>query len=283
MKLIGVHIEEAKLSDVPAAAHELGARAFSFCPVNALRWKSAPIPDKTARAFVDACAEYGFSSACVLPHSSLLLNLCSPDSHKLEMSRTSLVQQINACASLGLAMLNFHPGATVKEISESEALIRVADSINYALDQTEGVTAVIENTAGQGSNVGYSFEHLAAIIDRVEDKTRVGVCIDTCHACAAGYDMTNPAAYEKVWNEFGSTIGFDYLRGMHINDALKPTGSRVDRHAPIGKGTLGNAFFAMLMADARFDGIPLILETPDPLLWRTEIEQLYSVARASLK
>ena len=171
-------------------------------------------------------------------------------------------------------MLNFHPGATMKEMSEDEALSLTAQSINYALDKTTGVVAVIENTAGQGSNIGYTFEQIAAIIDQVEDKSREGTCIDTCHASAAGYDMSTTEAYEAVWSRFDNIVGRSYLRGMHLNDAMRPTGSRIDRHAPIGKGTLGNDFFALLMADKRLDGIPMVLETPDPSLWHIEIDWL---------
>lgn len=175
--------------------------------------------------------------------------------------------------ALGIDRLNFHPGSHLRQISEDESLARVAESINYALERTEGVTAVIENTAGQGSALGYSFEHLAHIIDGVDDKSRVGVCIDTCHACAAGYELTGEG-YERTWADFDRIVGFGYLRGMHINDAMHPTGSRIDRHAPIGKGTLGSDFFGRLMSDCRLDHIPLILETPDASLWKAEIDWL---------
>lgn len=190
----------------------------------------------------------------------------------------SLCDQMNFCARLGLKMLNFHPGATLKEMSETDAVALVAESINYALERTGGVTAVIENTAGQGSNIGYDFAHIAEIIARVEDKSRVGVCIDTCHAWAAGYDMSTEEGYKRTWDEFDRLIGMKYLRGMHINDAVRPLGSRIDRHASIRNGTIGNEFFAMLMSDPNIDGIPMILETPDPSLWKAEIEWLESLS-----
>lgn len=275
MKYIGAHIDaDTDFAQIPVMAYNLGATAFSFCPVDARRWSSPAYDVTVADGFRAECSRLGFSPRQILPHASLLLNLCSPDSRKLKLSRVSLVDQMKRCAQLGLDRLNFHPGATLKEMTEDEATALVAESINYVLERTEGVTAVIENTAGQGSNIGYTFEHLAAIIAGVEDKSRVGVCIDTCHASAAGYDLSTPEAYEETWSLFDSIIGRRYLRGMHINDAMRPTGSRIDRHAPIGRGTLGNDFFAMLMADNRLDEIPMILETPDPSLWHIEIDWL---------
>lgn len=275
MKYLGAHIEtDSRLSDIPVSAASIGAKAFSFCPIDARRWSQPAYGDSVVDGFKTNCAASGFSPAQILPHASLLLNLCSPDSRKLRLSRVSLKEQMNICARFGLTMLNFHPGATLKEMNEADAIALVAESINYALDRTQGVTAVIENTAGQGSNIGYDFAHIAEIIARVEDKSRVGVCIDTCHAWAAGYDMSTEDAYNRTWEEFDRLIGMRYLRGMHLNDAVKPLGSRIDRHAPIGKGTIGSEFFKMLMADPRIDGIPMILETPDPSLWKIEIEWL---------
>lgn len=260
-------------------AKELGATAFAFCPVDPKLWRSPAYPDSEAERFRSGCAECGFSAVQILPHASLLLNLCSPDARKLKLSRDSLAEQMRRVASLGLDRINFHPGSHMRQIDEDSALTLVAESINYVLEKTEGVTAVVENMAGQGSNLGYTFEQLAEIIDGVDDKSRVGVCIDTAHAFAAGYDMTTPESYTATWAEFERTIGFGRLMGMHVNDSLKTLGSRVDRHASIDKGLLGSAFFSMLMADTRFDGIPMILETPDPSLWRIEIEWLQAAAR----
>ncbi len=277
MKYIGAHIEvDDNIASIPLLATQLGATAFSFCPVDARRWSSPAYGEADVEAFKESCLAHGFDSSMILPHASLLLNLCSPDSRKLKLSRVSLADQMSRCRRLGLTILNFHPGATMKEMSESDATKLAAQSINYALERSEGVTAVIENTAGQGSNIGYDFEHLAEIIDGVEDKSRVGVCIDTCHASAAGYDMSTAEGYDDVWAQFDNIVGLGYLRGMHINDAMRPAGSRIDRHAPIGQGTIGSDFFAMLMADQRLDGIPMILETPDPSLWHIEIGWLRS-------
>lgn len=275
MKYIGAHIEGVPpLVNAPETANTLHATAYSFCPIDARRWSDKPYLQADIDAFIAANLSYGYTADKILPHASLLVNLCSPDTKKLNLSRVSLVDQMKRCASLGLKLLNFHPGATINEMTEDDGVRLVAESINYVLDRTNDVVAVIENTAGQGSNIGYTFSQLAAIIDAVEDKDRVGVCIDTCHATAAGYDMSTPDGYDAAWKEFENTIGFRYLRGMHLNDALKPAGSRIDRHASIGAGTIGSDFFAMLMADSRMDGIPMILETPDPLLWKAEIEWL---------
>lgn len=275
MKFFGAHIDGVPpLANAPETAYLLGASAYSFCPIDARKWTDKPYSESDVEAFRNLNAGHGFSAQQILPHASLLLNMCSPDARKLNLSRISLIDQMKRCRQLGLDRINFHPGATLKEMSEDDAIKRVAESINYVLEKTEGVTAVIENTAGQGSNIGYTFAQIAAMIAGVEDKSRVGVCIDTCHANAAGYEMGTEEQYESIWHEFDQTIGFDYLKGMHINDAMRPTGSRIDRHASLGKGTIGADFFALIAADKRLDGIPMILETPDPSLWHIEIDWL---------
>ena len=192
------------------------------------------------------------------------------------MSRKSFLDEMRRCEQLGLKLLNFHPGSHLREISEEECLSTIAESINMTLDATSGVTAVIETTAGQGSNLGHDFNQVAYIIDKVEDKTRVGVCVDTCHTYSAGYDLRSPEGYEKTWKEFDEIIGLSYLRGMHLNDDKRECGSHIDRHESIGKGTLGEEFFIRLVNDPRFDNIPLILETPDESIWAQEIAWLYS-------
>ena len=277
MKYIGAHVStQGGVAATPALASELGAKAFALFTRNPSRWKSAAISDKEAETFRRNCVEYGFSPAFILPHDSFLINLGSPDAGKLDMSRAAFLDEFRRCEQLGLTMLNFHPGSHLNLMDEDDCLKRIAESINMTLDVTAGVTAVIESTAGQGSNLGHRFEHLARIIELTEDKSRVGVCIDTCHSLAAGYDFSTPEGYEESWKEFGHIVGFEYLRGMHLNDSKKGVGSRVDRHAPVGKGALGRGFFAQLMRDPRMDGIPLILETPDESLWREEINWLYS-------
>lgn len=266
------------MSNAPLNARAIGAKSFALFTRNPSRWVSKAISDKEAEAFRRNCDECGFTPDVILPHDSFLINLGSPDADKLEKSRAAFLDEMHRCSQLGLTMLNFHPGSHMREISEDACLDLIAESLNMILGETSGVKAVIENTAGQGSNLGYTFEQIARIIDRVEDKSRVGVCIDTCHAHSAGYDMTTPEAYARTWDDFDRTIGFGYLCGMHINDTVKGIGSHVDRHAPIGQGVLGEEFWRMLMQDPRMDGIPLILETTDESLWPDEIRYLNSLA-----
>ncbi|MCI9284602.1 MAG: deoxyribonuclease IV [Muribaculaceae bacterium] len=278
MKFVGAHVPVSKgVSSAPVNAQEIGARSFALFTRNPSRWTSKPISDAEAEAFKVNCVKAGYTPDLILPHDSFLINLGSPDAEKLAKSREAFLDELNRCSQLGLTMLNFHPGSHMREMEEDKCLQLIADSLNILLDKTSGVKAVIENTAGQGSNLGYTFAQLATIIDRVEDKSRIGVCIDTCHAHSAGYDMTSAEAYERTWREFDETVGFGYLCGMHINDTLKKVGSRVDRHAPIGTGELDEAFWRRLMNDPRMDGIPLILETPDESLWPQEIAYLYSL------
>ena len=279
MKLIGAHVSvENGVSNAPLNARAIGARSFALFTRNPSRWVSKAISDKEAQAFELNCRECGFTPDMILPHDSYLINLGSPDAEKLEKSRTAFLDEMRRCEQLGLTMLNFHPGSHMREISEADCLDRIAESLNLILSQTTGVKAVIENTAGQGSNLGYTFAQIARIIKGVDDKSRVGVCIDTCHAHAAGYDMTTAEAYDLTWQEFDREIGFGYLCGMHINDTAKALGSKVDRHAPIGQGVLGVEFWRRLMQDPRMDNSPLILETTDVSLWPEEIRYLNELA-----
>lgn len=280
-KFIGAHVSAGSgVSQAPINAHLIGAKAFALFTRNPSRWTSKAISDAEAEAFKANCDLYGYTPEVILPHDSFLINLGSPEADKLEKSRAAFLDEMRRCEQLGLTMLNFHPGAHLRLMGEDACLDLIAESINRILDVTSGVKAVIENTAGQGSNLGFTFAQIARIIDGVEDKTRVGVCIDTCHAHAAGYDMTTPEGYEKTWQEFADVIGFGYLSGMHLNDTVKAVGSRVDRHAPIGAGVLGDGFWQRLMQDPRMDSIPLILETTDESLWSREIAYLNSLAEA---
>ncbi len=264
MKYIGAHVSVAGgVSNAPIEANAIGAKAFALFTGNNSRWVSKDIPEEEAELFKQNCKLYGFTPEVILPHDNFLINLGSPDEKKLKLSRKSFLDEMRRCEQLGLKLLNFHPGSHLNEISEEECLDKIAESVNITLDKTTGVTAVLENVAGQGSNVGHSFEQLARIIDKVEDKSRIGVCIDTCHAYSAGYDLVTPELYDQTWKLFDEVIGFNYLRGMHLNDDKRKLGSRIDRHESIGKGTLGKEFFTRLMNDTLFDNIPLILETPD--------------------
>lgn len=278
MKYVGAHVSVAGgVSNAPVNANEIGAKSFALFTRNPSRWQSKPISEKEAELFKTNCEKLGYPPEVILPHDSYLINLGSPDDEGLKKSREAFIDEMRRCELLGLTMLNFHPGSHLNKIDIDACLDRIAESINIALSQTLGVKAVIENTAGQGSNLGFTFEQIARIIDCVDDKTRVGVCIDTCHAFAAGYDLSNPEGYEAMWRQFDETIGLPYLSGMHINDAKKPLASKVDRHAPLGQGLIGLTFFKLMMNDPRLDSIPLILETPDESLWKEEIAMLYSL------
>ena len=277
MKYIGAHVSAAGGVDKAVErAYELEATAFALFTKNQRQWRAAPLTDEVISAFRTACEKYHYTPGQILPHDSYLINLGHPVEEALEKSREAFLDEVTRCQQLGLTLLNFHPGSHLHQISEDDCLQRIAESINIVLDKTEGVTAVIENTAGQGSNLGFRFEHLAAIIDGVEDKSRVGVCIDTCHAFAGGYDLRSEEECVKTFADFERIVGFQYLRGMHLNDAKSEFNSRVDRHHSLGEGNIGKTVFSWLMKDKRFDGIPMILETINPDIWKDEIAWLKS-------
>lgn len=277
MKYIGAHVSASGgVENAPVNANLIGARAFALFTKNQRQWFSNPLSKASIAAFRENCEKYDYKPFQILPHDSYLINLGHPEEGPLKQSRASFLDEMERCEQLGLASLNFHPGSHLNSIGIEECLKRIAESINIVLDKTKGVTAVIENTAGQGTNLGHTFEQLRAIIDNVEDKSRVGVCIDTCHAFTSGYDVKTPAGFKKTFEIFNEIIGFKYLKGMHLNDSKKEFATRVDRHDNIGKGFLGEDVFRMLMNDERFDNIPLILETPEETLWEEEIKKLYS-------
>ncbi|ABG12990.1 endonuclease [Yersinia pestis] len=279
MKFVGAHVSAAGgVDQAVIRAHELEATAFALFTKNQRQWRAAPLAEDVIEKFKLACEKYGYTSAQILPHDSYLINLGHPVTEALEKSREAFIDELVRCQQLGLSLLNFHPGSHLLQIDEDQCLARIAESINIALDATEGVTAVIENTAGQGSNLGFKFEHLAAIIERVEDKSRVGVCIDTCHAFAAGYDLRTEEDCEHTFAALGKIVGFQYLRGMHLNDAKSEFNSRVDRHHSLGEGNIGKTVFSYIMRDSRFDNIPLILETVNMDIWAEEIAWLKSQA-----
>lgn len=280
MKYIGAHVSASGgVENAPLNAAAIGAKAFALFTKNQKQWKAAPLTQKSIKAFRDNCEKFEFTPAQILPHDSYLINLGHPEEEGLTKSREAFLDEMQRCEQLGLDRLNFHPGSHLKKMTEEECLARIAESINMTLDKTTGVMAVIENTAGQGSNLGYKFEQLAYIIDRVEDKSRVGVCLDTAHTLASGYDLTSRMAIDETFREFEEIVGFQYLKGMHINDSKKELATRVDRHDSLGKGFMGMDVFNFIMNDDRFDNIPLILETPDESLWAEEIQLLYSLQR----
>lgn len=276
MKYIGAHVSASGgVEFAPVNAHEIGANAFALFTKNQCQWVSKPLTEENIRLFKENCTKYNFQTDYILPHDSYLINLGHPEEEGLEKSRAAFLDEMQRCEQLGLKLLNFHPGSHLNKISVEDCLALIAESINLTLEKTKGVTAVIENTAGQGSNLGSEFWQLRYIIDRVNDKSRVGICLDTCHTYTAGYDIVND--YDKVFDEFEKEVGFEYLRGMHLNDSKKELGSHVDRHDNIGQGLTGSAFFERLMKDSRFDNMPLILETPDESKWAEEIAWLRSV------
>ena len=276
MKYIGAHVSASGgVEFAPVNAHEIGANAFALFTKNQRQWVSKPLTEENIRLFKENCTKYNFQTDYILPHDSYLINLGHPEEEGLEKSRAAFLDEMQRCEQLGLKLLNFHPGSHLNKISVEDCLALIAESINLTLEKTKGVTAVIENTAGQGSNLGSEFWQLRYIIDRVNDKSRVGICLDTCHTYTAGYDIVND--YDKVFDEFEKEVGFEYLRGMHLNDSKKELGSHVDRHDNIGQGLTGSAFFERLMKDSRFDNMPLILETPDESKLAEEIAWLRSV------
>ena len=278
MKRVGAHVSTGGgVENAPLHAEAIGAKAFALFTKNQRQWRAPKLTTSSIDAFQKNCSDGGFKPEHILPHDSYLINLGSPDPEKLQRAREAFIEEMQRVDELGLLMLNFHPGSHLKEIAEEKCLQLIAESINISLNATKGVTAVIENTAGQGSNLGNQFEQLAFLVDRIEDKSRVGICLDTCHLFASGYDLQTTKATEFTFSEFNRIVGLQYLRGMHLNDAIQPLGSRVDRHASIGKGKIGMEVFSYIMNNPACEEIPLILETPDSDAWSSEISLLYSL------
>ncbi|WP_286236745.1 deoxyribonuclease IV [Neptuniibacter halophilus] len=276
---IGAHVSASGgVQNAPLNARQIGANAFALFTKNQRRWEAKPLDSKTIASFKKNCAALNLQPEQILPHDSYLINLGHPESEPLEKSRAAFLDEMQRCEQLGLVYLNFHPGSHLRKISEAECIARISESINLAVAQTQDVVAVIENTAGQGSNLGHSFEQLAAIIDGVDDKSRVGVCIDTCHMFAAGYDIRTQASCAEVFSEFERIVGFEYLKGMHLNDSKGGFNSRLDRHHSLGQGEIGLEVFRFIMSDDRFRGIPLVLETIDETIWADEIQLLRQFA-----
>ncbi|SHO80310.1 Endonuclease IV [hydrothermal vent metagenome] len=296
MKFVGAHVSSSGgVFNAPLNAKEIGAKAFALFTKNQRQWKSKDLDSKTIDKFQKNLEDSGILAKHILPHDSYLINLGHPEEEKLIKSRDAFIDEIERCHILGVDRLNFHPGSHLvkvpKRAEDYEAQIKnaedisldvVASSMNLAIEATKdlNVKLVIENTAGQGTNLGYKFEHLAHIIDKIEDKSRVGVCIDTCHTFTSGYDLRTREAYDKTMSEFDKLVGFEYLMGMHINDSKVKLGSRVDRHHSLGEGEIGWDLFKFIMNDSRMDDIPLILETINSDIWKEEIEELYKLVES---
>ncbi len=272
-KYIGAHVSAAGgVAEAPVRAHAIGATAFALFTKNQRQWHAKPLTDEQIALFRQRCQELGYGPRQILPHDSYLINLGHPEEDKWRKSLDAFIDELSRCHQLGIRMLNFHPGSHLRQISESACLARIARAINMALEQVPEVIAVLENTAGQGSNVGWRFEQLAEIMQQVEQPERVGVCIDTCHAYAVGYDLRGD--YEGVMRQLCDTVGQEKVLAFHVNDSKGALGSRLDRHHSLGEGQLGWEPFRQLMQDARWDGRPFILETIDPQRWPAEIAQL---------
>lgn len=277
MKKIGAHISAGGgVENAPLNAKEIGGDAFAFFTKNQRQWKSSPLSEKSIKLFKESCKKLNFDPNFILPHDTYLINMGSPDSEIRRKSEEAFLDELKRCEQLGLKMLNFHPGSHRGEMSEEKCLDLIAESVNRCLKKTKDVVAVIENTAGQGGSVGKNFEQIKYLIEKVDDKKRVGVCLDTCHLFAAGYDLRTKKEYEKTIERFDRVIGLSYLKGWHLNDAKSELGSSVDRHESLGKGNIGIDVFKFIVQDKRFEDIPLILETPDSDLWKEEIELLRS-------
>jgi len=295
-KFVGAHVSASGgVDNAPLNAMAIGAKAFALFTKNQRQWVAKPLETKTIDAFHINLEASGILPKHILPHDSYLINLGHPEVEKLEKSRDAFVDELERCHILGLDKLNFHPGSHLVKIPKKDpeymdklmqaelgCLDVISESLNRAIEATKDsdVKLVIENTAGQGSNLGYKFEHLAHIIDKVEDKSRVGVCIDTCHMFTAGYDIRTKEVYDETWSSFDTIVGREYLMGMHINDSKPPLGSRVDRHDSLGQGEIGWDAFRFIMNDERMDDIPLILETIDESIWAQEIQELYDLIEA---
>ncbi len=277
-KFIGAHMSiTGGLFNAPLNAKKIGAKAFALFLKNQKRWEAKPYTEEDITKFKDILKECNYDVKYILPHDGYLINLGNKDDIKREKSLLAFIDEIERADQLGLIYLNAHPGSHLKEMEEKECLALIANCLNIAIKKTKNVKIVLENTAGQGSNLGYTFEQIGEIIELVEDKTRIGVCLDTCHTLAAGYELKTQEGYENTMNEFENKIGFKYLCGVHLNDSKFDVGSKKDRHDSIGAGVIGLDFFKMFMNDNRFDNIPIILETIDETIWEEEITFLYSL------
>ena len=278
MKYIGAHVSASGgVFNAPINAVNIGAKAFALFTKNQRQWVAKPLDEETISKFKKELEKSEILPKHVLPHDSYLINLGHPELEKREKSLEAFIDEVKRCEQLGLDRLNFHPGSHLNQISEEQCLELISQSMNEVLKRTKDVTLVVENTAGQGSNLGYKMEHLAYLIENSIDKERVGVCIDTCHLFVSGYDFRSVKTYQNTMNTFDTIVGLKYLKGMHLNDSKPKLGSRVDRHHSIGKGELGLDAFKFIMNDERIDDIPMVLETIDESIWEGEIKLLYSL------
>lgn len=260
----------------------VSGKAFACFLKSQRKWASPPLTDSDVSKFNEKALEFNFDRKFILPHGSYLINLANPDPEMRSKSFDNFIDDLQRCHRFGISLYNFHPGSTVGKCSVSQALDHISESINRAHSVVPDVIVVLETMAGQGNVVGSKFEELRDIIAKVQDKSRIGVCIDTCHIFSAGYDIRSKKAYDKTMEKFDSTVGFKYLKGVHLNDSKTGFNEGKDRHENIGKGKIGLNTFKYIMNDPRFDNIPMVLETPasesDSIeIYSKEIELLYSL------
>jgi deoxyribonuclease-4 len=272
--LLGAHMSIAGgVHTAVERGERIGCTAIQMFVKNNSQWNGKRLTDEDVSAYKDLLAKSGIGSVVV--HDTYLINLCARDRRILRKSRAALKEELNRCELLGVPYLNFHPGVHVGR-GEEDGIKLVVESLNTIHEQTKGyrVFSVIETTAGQGTSLGYRFEQIRSIIDAVDDKTRLAVCVDTCHVFAAGYDISSEQGYERTFKDFDDIIGLENLAAFHINDSKRGLGSRVDRHEHIGKGRIGLLGFTLLMNDERFRRIPKILETDKGPDMKEDIENM---------
>jgi deoxyribonuclease IV len=264
MALLGAHVSTSGgLEHAITRGIELDCEAIQIFTRNQMQWTVKTLSEEEILAYRTAWETLG-KSFPVISHDSYLINLGSPEPEKLEKSRKSFLTELDRCDALGVQYLVFHPGSHLNLVSVEQCLQTIAESLNHMVQARPEmkVQILLENTAGQGSNVGHRFEEIAAIMGMLEHPERFGVCVDTCHTLAAGYDIRTKEGYETVFTEFDRIIGVKWIKAFHLNDSKKPLGCRVDRHENIGEGFVGIEAFSCLVNDSRFYGVPMVLETP---------------------
>lgn len=279
---VGAHVSAAGgVQNAPANAAAIGATALSLFTRNQRQWSAKPYDPAAVEAFHAEMARCGYSADEAIPHASYLVNLGSTDEEIWRKSIDGLADELSRTVQLGMRWLNFHPGTSKGEMDEAWTLARIAAGIDRVLERVDGGVLVLENTAGQGKAMGSDFAHLARIREQVREPARVAVCIDTCHAFAAGYDIRSADGWNATMDRAAATFGLENLVALHLNDSTGELGSRKDRHKPIGEGEIGIEGFRAIMEDTRLDGRPLILETPDVDRWPEEIALLRTLAGVS--
>lgn len=264
----------------------IGGNCFALFLKSQRKWVSPPLAPEARDQFKALCLEHKYDATKhVLPHGSYLVNLAQAEAEKADQAYDCFLEDLQRCEALGIKLYNFHPGSTGKN-PRPAAIGRIASQLNKAHKATKTVVTVLENMAGSGNVIGSTWEDLRDIIALIEDKSRVGVCIDTCHAFAAGYDLRSPEAFKKTMDNFSTVVGMPYLKALHINDSKAPFSSHRDLHANIGTGFLGLRAFHNVVNFAPFEGLPMVLETPidkkgpdgkvveDNGVWATEIKLL---------